>query len=210
VVCFGLPRLGLGLDPHVAGVVALGLSGGACVAEILRSGFNAIPQGQFEAARSLGLRSGRVMFLIILPQLLRIVAPCLTSEAIDTLKNTSRLSAITIVEITLCARQQIASAFRPFDRYTLASMFYLVIAGTLNQFARWYGRRHPPRHACPPSPRTRTDGMTLDRRGFVRLSIAAAAAALPGARGAGAAGDPELLEPGVLSSATEGTSPPFS
>jgi polar amino acid transport system substrate-binding protein len=52
--------------------------------------------------------------------------------------------------------------------------------------------------------------MTLERRGFLRLSVAAAAASLPGLRGARAAGDLELIEPGVLSSATEGTFPPFS
>jgi polar amino acid transport system permease protein len=147
MVYFGLPQLGLRLDPYVAGVVALGLSGAAYVAEILRSGFNAVPKGQFEAARSLGLRPGRSMRLVILPQLLRIVVPSLTNEAINTLKNTSLLSAITIVEITLYAKQQIASTFRPFDYYILASIFYLAIAETLNQFARWYERRYPPLNA---------------------------------------------------------------
>jgi His/Glu/Gln/Arg/opine family amino acid ABC transporter permease subunit len=56
MVYFGFPQLGMRLDPYIAGVVALGLSGAAYVAEILRAGFNAVPAGQFEAARSLGLR----------------------------------------------------------------------------------------------------------------------------------------------------------
>ncbi|MEM8916013.1 MAG: amino acid ABC transporter permease [Pseudomonadota bacterium] len=144
MVYFGLPQLGLGLDPYTAGILALGLSGAAYVAEILRAGFSAIPEGQFEAGRSLGLSTPYILAFIIIPQLLRIVVPALTNEAVNTLKNTSLLSAITIVEITLYARQQIASTFRPFDYYILAAIFYLLMAEALNQFARWYERRYPP------------------------------------------------------------------
>lgn len=143
MVYFGLPQLGLRLDPYTAGVVALGLSGAAYVAEILRAGFNAIPKGQFEAGRSLGLSHAVILAFVVVPQLLRIVVPALTNEAINTLKNTSLLSAITIVEITLYAKQQIASTFRPFDYYILAAIFYLMMAEALNQFARWYERRYP-------------------------------------------------------------------
>lgn len=143
MIYFGLPQLGLGLNPYVAGILALGLSGGAYVAEILRAGFNAIPNGQFEAGRSLGLPTWAILWFVVLPQLLRIVVPALTNEAMNTLKNTSLLSAITIVEITLYAKQQIASTFRPFDYYILAAIFYLILAEALNQFARWHERRYP-------------------------------------------------------------------
>jgi polar amino acid transport system permease protein len=144
MVYFGFPQLGMRLDPYIAGVVALGLSGAAYVAEILRAGFNAVPAGQFEAARSLGLRPVATLRLVVIPQLLRIVVPALTNEAMNTLKNTSLLSTITIVEITLYAKQQIASTFRPFDYYILAAIFYLAMAEALNQFSRWYERRYPP------------------------------------------------------------------
>ena len=143
MIYFGLPQLGLGLNPYAAGILALGLSGGAYVAEILRAGFNAIPEGQFEAGRSLGLSVPIILWFVVMPQLLRIVVPALTNEAMNTLKNTSLLSAITIVEITLYAKQQIASTFRPFDYYILAAIFYLILAEALNQFARWYERRYP-------------------------------------------------------------------
>jgi polar amino acid transport system permease protein len=143
MVYFGLPQLGLRLDPYTAGVLALGISGSAYVAEILRSGFNAIPAGQVEAGRSIGLSRPAILWYIILPQLLRVVIPSLTNEAMNTLKNTSLLSAITIVEITLYARQQIAATFRPFDYYIMAAVFYLLMAEALNQFARWYERRYP-------------------------------------------------------------------
>jgi polar amino acid transport system permease protein len=144
MIYFGLPQLGIRLDPYTAGILALGLSGAAYVAEILRAGFNAIPDGQFEAGRSLGLSMPVILAFVVVPQLLRIVVPALTNEAMNTLKNTSLLSAITIVEITLYAKQQIASTFRPFDYYILAAIFYLMMAEALNQFAKWYERRYPP------------------------------------------------------------------
>lgn len=143
MVYFGAPQFGLRLDPYTAGVLALGISGSAYVAEILRAGFNAIPSGQAEAGRTIGLSRPAIMWFVILPQLLRVVVPALTNEAMNTLKNTSLLSAITIVEITLYARQQIAATFRPFDYYILAAIFYLMMAEALNQFARWYERRYP-------------------------------------------------------------------
>ncbi len=144
MIYFGLPQLGIRLDPYTAGILALGLSGAAYVAEILRAGFNAISDGQFEAGRSLGLSMPVILAFVVVPQLLRIVVPALTNEAMNTLKNTSLLSAITIVEITLYAKQQIASTFRPFDYYILAAIFYLMMAEALNQFAKWYERRYPP------------------------------------------------------------------
>lgn len=144
VVYFGLPQLGLGLPAYLAGIVALGFSGAAYVAEIIRSGFNAIPKGQFEAADSIALSRSQRLRLIVLPQLVRIVVPSLTNEAMNTLKNTSLLSAITIMEITLYARQMIASTFRPFDFYILAAVMYLLMAEILNRFARWYETRYPP------------------------------------------------------------------
>jgi His/Glu/Gln/Arg/opine family amino acid ABC transporter permease subunit len=75
IVYFGLPQFGLRLSPYVAGVLALGVNSGAFVAEILRSGLNAVPKHQRESARALGMRWLPEMWLVVLPQVLRVTLP---------------------------------------------------------------------------------------------------------------------------------------
>lgn len=82
-----------------------------------------------------------VMRRIILPQVVRIIVPPLTNEAINTLKNTSLLSAITVMELTLYTQMAIAATFRPFDFYIMAALLYLVMTTLLSRFASWFERR---------------------------------------------------------------------
>lgn len=142
IVYFGLPQVGINLDPFVAGAIALGVGSGAYVAEIFRAGLLAIPKGQSESAVALGMSSGLTLRRIIFPQMIRIVVPALTNEAINTLKNTSLLSTITIMELTLYTQTIIASTFRPFEFYVIVSILYLFLTTILTQFAKWYERRY--------------------------------------------------------------------
>ena len=144
IIYFGLPQLGIRLSPFVAGVVALGLCSGAYVAEIVRAGLMAIPKGQWESARAVGMPPAMVMRRIILPQVVRIIIPPLTNEAINTLKNTSLLSAITVMELTLFTQMAIAATFRPFDFYIMAALLYLAMTTVLSRFATWYESRFQP------------------------------------------------------------------
>ena len=142
LVYFGLPQIGLNLDPFVAGAIALGVGSGAYVAEIFRSGLLAIPKGQPESAQALGMNGALTFRRIVFPQMIRIVVPALTNEAINTLKNTSLLSTITIMELTLYTQAVIAATFRPFEFYVIVSVLYLSITTLLTQFAKWYERRY--------------------------------------------------------------------
>lgn len=146
IVYFGLPQTGINMSPFIAGVVALGISSGAYVAEVIRTGLNAIPKGQFDAATAIGLDRSDAMRFVILPQVVRIIVPALTNEAINTLKNTSLLSAITVVELTLHAQTMIAATFRPFEFYILAALLYLAMTSLLSWFANWFEARH---HQAP-------------------------------------------------------------
>jgi len=141
IIYFGLPQIGIRMSPFVAGVVALGLCSGAYVAEVVRAGLMAIPKGQWESARAIGMAPALMMRRIILPQVIRIIVPPLTNEAINTLKNTSLLSAITVMELTLFTQMAIAATFRPFDFYIMAALLYLVMTTLLSRFAGWYERR---------------------------------------------------------------------
>lgn len=95
---------------------------------------------------ALGLDRIDAMRFVVLPQVIRIIIPALTNEAINTLKNTSLLSAITVVELTLHAQTMIAATFRPFEFYILAALLYLLMTSLLSWFASWYEARH---HQAP-------------------------------------------------------------
>lgn len=135
IVYFGFPQLGLKLSPFVAGVLALGFNGGAYVAEIVRAGLSAIPRGQTESAQALGIGRWQMMTRIILPQVFRVILPPVTNEAITMVKNTSLLSAITVVELTLYSQTIIATTFRPFEFYIATALVYLVMTTLISQAA---------------------------------------------------------------------------
>lgn len=146
IVYFGFPQLGMKLSPFIAGVLALGVNSGAYVAEIVRAGLIAIPKGQTESSTALGMSYFQTMRRIILPQVARIVLPPITNEAITTLKNTSLLSVITVVELTLHAQIVIARTFRPFEFYILAALLYLVMTTLLSQLSSWLERYYARRY----------------------------------------------------------------
>lgn len=142
IVYFGLPKFGLTMSPFIAGVIALGFNSGAYVAEIIRGGLLAIPKGQMESALATGMSPAQAMRRIILPQVVRIILPPITNEAATALKNTSLLSAITVVELTMYAQMIIAATFRPFDFYIIAAILYLILTTVLTQVAAWFERRN--------------------------------------------------------------------
>ncbi len=141
-VYFGLPQFGLGMSPFVAGVITLGLNSGAYVAEIIRGGLMAVPGGQYESPIALGLSKAQAMRRIILPQVARIILPSITNEAVATLKNTSLLSAITVVELTFHAQIVIARTFQPFQFYITAALFYLLLTTLLTRLSTFLEQRN--------------------------------------------------------------------
>jgi polar amino acid transport system permease protein len=142
IVYFGLPQLGLGLEPYTAGVIALGVNGGAYVAEIIRGGLLSIPKGQSESATALGMSYLQTMRRIVLPQVIRVIIPPITNDAATTLKNTSLLSTITIMELMLQTQVIVSSTFRPFEFYILVSLIYLAMTTVLMVLLRLAERRY--------------------------------------------------------------------
>ena len=96
---YGLPSVGLRLDAFTVGVIALSITSGAYIAEIVRAGIQSIDPGQMRAARSLGMSYARAMQRIILPQALRRVLPPITNEALTLLKNTALVSTIALADL---------------------------------------------------------------------------------------------------------------
>jgi polar amino acid transport system permease protein len=130
IIYFGLPQLGIDLGPYISGVLGLGLNVGAYNAETIRGGIQSIPKGQQEAARSLGMSGALAMRRIILPQALRIIIPPLGNNFIILIKDTSLVSTITLVELTLTAQRFIGSTYKPFEMYVMAAFLYAVLTTT--------------------------------------------------------------------------------
>lgn len=127
-----------------AGVLGLVLVAGAYMAETIRAGIQAVPKGQVEAARSLGMSATRSMLSIVLPQAFRLIVPPLTNEFVLLIKDTSLLyiagSTVTTKELTTFARGEAAAASNATP-LLVAGALYLVITVPLTRLVAWLERR---------------------------------------------------------------------
>ena len=124
-----------------AAVIGLSLNTAAYQAEIIRAGILAIPTGQTEAARALGMTSSQTMLHVILPQALRIIIPPFTNEGINIILNSSLASSISTWELTRAARNLSAFYFLPFEIYLAAALFYFVMAFSLAKLTKRLEKR---------------------------------------------------------------------
>jgi polar amino acid transport system permease protein len=127
-IYFGLPALGLKLDAITAAVVALVINLGAYATEIVRSGIDAVPQGQFDAAAALGLGRWQTMRLVVLKPALKIVYPALASQFTLLMLATSIVSQIGVVELFHAATRVDSATYRSFEVYAVTCGFYLAAA----------------------------------------------------------------------------------
>ncbi|HRY25221.1 MAG: amino acid ABC transporter permease [Geminicoccaceae bacterium] len=127
IVYYALPFVGIRLSPFLSAVTALSLVSSAYSAEIFRAGIEAVPQGQFEAARSLGLRPWPTMWKVILPQAVRIVIPPLTSNSINVLKDTALASVVAMPDLLKQATQAQALAANPTPLIAAAAIYLVIL-----------------------------------------------------------------------------------
>ena len=129
------------LSRNVCGVGALALFAGAYVAEIVRAGIQAIPKGQMEAARSLGMTVSQTMIEIILPQAFKKILPPLSGQFISLVKDSSLVSVIAITDLTKSGREIITSTFAPFEIWMVVAAMYLLVTSLLSQIVYYMERR---------------------------------------------------------------------
>jgi His/Glu/Gln/Arg/opine family amino acid ABC transporter permease subunit len=127
IIFFGLPGLGIKLSPYISGLTALVLYVGAYNAEVIRAGLEAVPKGQIEAAKSLGLTGIQTFLYIILPQAFQISLPALGNNWVALVKNSSLVSVIGMVELTWVTFDLNALTFRSFELFGAATIFYLLL-----------------------------------------------------------------------------------
>ena len=131
----------LSIDRFTAGVLALSLFEGAYASEIYRSGMVSIEEGQWDAAKALGLSTVSIYRHIVLPQAVRRVLPPLVSQGVSLIKDSSLLSVIAIAELTTEANTIVAETFLVFEIYFTIAALYLIMAFTLSQTVAFMERR---------------------------------------------------------------------
>ena len=135
-IYFGLPYADIQLSPFAATVLSLGLVLSAFATEIFWSAIQSVPQGQWDAARSLGLGFFLILFRVILPQAIQVAVPLLANRAIAITKGTALGTAVSLPELLGRAQSAMAIAANP-SPLTLAAAFYLLFFVPLVVASRW-------------------------------------------------------------------------
>lgn len=133
--------IGIDIPGVVAAGLVLSLYTGAFYAEIVRGGVNSIERGQWDAARSLGLRYLQMMRLVILPQAFRRMIPPFMNQSIIQLKNTSLVSTIAVADLLYEGQMITAATYRPLEVYTMIAVLYFAVLFPLTLAAQEVERR---------------------------------------------------------------------
>jgi polar amino acid transport system permease protein len=131
IIYFGLPNVGITLEPLPAAIIAFSMSSAAYNAEVIRAGIQSVAAGQIEAARAVGMSLPTTLRHIILPQALRTVAPPFMSNFIDHVKGTSLASVVTVRELLLTTQFVYSSTFRAMEALLVAGGIYLTLTSVL-------------------------------------------------------------------------------
>ncbi len=137
LIFYGLPHIGIKLDPFTAAILGLGLNYAAYEAENYRAGLNSISIGQTEAALALGMTHGQALRHILIPQAGRLVIPPMTNDFISLLKDSSLVSVITMVELTKVYGQLASTYYDYLGIGILAAAMYMLIGLPFVGLSRW-------------------------------------------------------------------------
>lgn len=142
---FVLPEFGITLPPLLTGILAIGLYNAALCSEVFRAGFDAVPKGQWEAAKALNLSPQRTLAAIIIPQSLPPIVPALGNYLIVIFKETPLLSFVAVAEIMHVAKSIGVETYRFTEAITVAGILFLILslfaAALVNMVERYVNRK---------------------------------------------------------------------
>lgn len=145
-----LPTFGIRLSAFSSGVIALSLNEGAYMAEIIRSGFQAIKSGQRTAGLALGMTRLKVLRYVVMPQAARIMLPPIGNQTIGMLKTSALVSVIAVEELLLVANQTASATFRYFEALSAAGIYYLALTTVFMIGQYWMERALEPKRSRAP------------------------------------------------------------
>jgi His/Glu/Gln/Arg/opine family amino acid ABC transporter permease subunit len=141
VAYYGLPQYGINLPPFPTAVLALIISHGAYMTEIVRGGLNTLKKEQIEAGISLGLTYPQRLSKVILPQVIMEIAPSIVGQTILLIKDTSVVSIIGLSELTRIGRQVTMMTHAPFTVFLWVALLYFVLCYLFQRFSIWTEKR---------------------------------------------------------------------
>lgn len=133
---------GMQLSPEFSGIIfGLTIYTSAYIGEIIRGGIDAVPKGQWEGGRALGLSERQILFRIVLPQALRVIVPPLTSQYLSTVKNTTLAVAVGYPELGLIVNTVINQTGQAIESILVMLGVFLTISLSVSLFMNWYNSR---------------------------------------------------------------------
>lgn len=133
VVFYGLPRLGILIDPIPAAIIVFSISVGAYDSETMRAAIESVSKGQIEAGYCVGMNYTQIMRRIVLPQALRTAFPPLSNSLIGLVKDTSLAANITVLEMFMATQRIVARTYEPFALYLEVALIYLLFCTVLTK-----------------------------------------------------------------------------
>ncbi|MCI8524932.1 MAG: amino acid ABC transporter permease [Oscillospiraceae bacterium] len=141
VVFYGLPNLGVFIEPFPAAVLVFSLNEGAYCAETVRAALEAVPRGQLEAAYCAGMTYFQTMRRVVLPQAMRTAFPPLSNSLIAMVKDTSLAANITVAEMFMVTQRIVARTWEPLALYIEVALVYLLFSTLLTKLQHWGEKR---------------------------------------------------------------------
>lgn len=132
IIFYGLPKLGVTIDPFPAAIIGFSLSVGAYNSEVIRAAIQSVPKGQWEAAYTIGMTKNQARRRIIIPQALRVAIPPLGNSFISLVKDTSLAATITVTEMFQISQQITAMTYEPLVLYCEVAVIYLFFSTILS------------------------------------------------------------------------------
>lgn len=133
VIFYGLPGIGIVLDPFPSAVIVFSINEGAYVAEIMRAALESVPKGQMEAGYCVGMSYMQIMRRIVLPQAFRTAFPSLGNSLIAMVKDTSLAANITVTEMFMATQRIVARTYEPLMLYCEVGLIYLMFSTVLTK-----------------------------------------------------------------------------
>lgn len=133
IVFYGLPHVGILIDPFVAAVVVFSINEGAYCSETMRAALESVPKGQLEAGLCAGLSWGQTIRRIVLPQAFRTAFPTLGNSLISMIKDTSLAANITVTEMFMTTQRIVARTYEPLLLYVEVALIYLIFCTVLTK-----------------------------------------------------------------------------
>jgi polar amino acid transport system permease protein len=140
-IYFGVSYFGYAIDVFAAGAIGLSVYQGAYIAEVFRSGIEAVPKGQWEVSHILGLTKVQAFSFVVLPQTGKIVLPPLIGQYLSLIKDTSIVSMIGMSELMHGGQAIVDRIGKPVEIYGLVAVIYFVVCFPLSQWVRHHDRR---------------------------------------------------------------------